>query len=124
MEIVNPLGPIGLEDTNGWEIPCSGLVEFSVELAEKSCNVTAWVSPALRDTIIIGSTTLADLGFSGIEDIPGGVIYTDEADAKATPPWEISINNPDRYPGQDATEEIEEGWTREVVYRYNKPYIC
>lgn len=44
MEIVNPLGPIGLEDTNGWEIPCSGLVEFSVELAEKSCNVIAWVS--------------------------------------------------------------------------------
>ena len=34
----------------------------------------------------------------------------DEADGKAAPPWVIPINNPDRYPGQDATEEIEPGW--------------
>ena len=69
MEIVNPPGPIGLEDANGREILCTGLVELAMELAEKSCNVTAWVSPAIRDKIIIGSTTLSDLGFSKVEDI-------------------------------------------------------
>ena len=103
-----------------------------MELAEKWCNVTAWFSPAIRDTIIIGSTTLVDLGFSKVEDIPGGVICVDKADAKAAPPWEIPIKDPDRYPGQDTTEEIEagwmtpfhKGWMREVVYRYNKPNIC
>ena len=39
----------------------------------------------------------------------------DEVDVKATPPWEISINDRDRYPGQDVTEEIEEGC--EIYYR-------
>ena len=61
-----------------------------------------------------------------------GMYYPDEDNVEATPPWEITLNDPDRFPGQDATEEIAagwltpfyEGWTREVVYRRARPNIC
>jgi hypothetical protein len=56
MEIVNPPGPIDLEDANARELPCTGLVDFSVEFAGRLCNVTAWVTPALRNTINVGLT--------------------------------------------------------------------
>jgi hypothetical protein len=91
MEIISPPGPIGLEDANGQELPCTGLVDFTVEFAGRSCNVTAWVTPALRNTIIVGSMTLTDLGFAGIGDIPEGLYYPDEDNVEATPPWGITI---------------------------------
>ena len=75
MEIVNPPGPIDLEDANARELPCTGLVDFSVEFAGRTCDVTAWVTPALQNTIILGSTTLMDLGFSDVGDIPEGLYY-------------------------------------------------
>ena len=36
----------------------------------RTTSVTAWVSPALRNRIIIGSETLHELGFSTVEEIP------------------------------------------------------
>ena len=104
MEVVSPPGPIGLEDANGRKLPCTGLVDFTVEFAGKMCDVTAWVTPALLNTIIVGSTTLTDLGFSDVGDIPEGMYYKDEYDVEATPPEEITLNNPDRDPGEDAEE--------------------
>jgi hypothetical protein len=110
MQVVSPPGPIGLEDANGRKLPCPGLVDFTVEFAGRMCDVTAWVNPALRNTIIVGSTTLTDLGFSGVGDIPEGMYCKDEDNVESVPPEEITLNNPDRFPGEDATEEIEAGW--------------
>ena len=68
---------------------------------------------------------MADLGFSRTEDIPEGMISCNETNTEATPPWEVSINHPNRLPGQDAKVEIAAGWMasfhedwkRDVVYR-------
>ena len=103
-------GTIGLEDANGQQLPCTGLINFTVEFAGKMCDVTAWVTPALQNTIIVGSTTLMDLGFLDVGDIPEGLYFKDEYDVEATPPEEITLNDPGRDPGEDAEEEIEAGW--------------
>jgi hypothetical protein len=79
----------------------------------------------------VGSTTLMDLGFLNMEDIPDGLYFKDELDVEATPPEEITLNDPDRHPGEDV-EEIEagwltpfyKGWRREVVYRHARPTTC
>jgi hypothetical protein len=70
MEVVTPPGPVGLTDAKGRELPCSGVITFGVEIAGRTTSVTAWVSPALRNRIIIGSGTLQELGFSTVEEIP------------------------------------------------------
>jgi hypothetical protein len=70
MEVVTPPGPVGLTDAKGRELPCSGVITFGVEIAGRTTSVTAWVSPALRNRIIIGSETLQELGFSTVEEIP------------------------------------------------------
>jgi hypothetical protein len=62
METVSPSPVVTF---NGQDLICTGLVEFSVEFAGSSCSVTTWVSPALRDTIILGYLTMLDLGFMG-----------------------------------------------------------
>ena len=59
------------------------------------------------------------------------MVYPDVADAEATLPWEILINDQDRFAGQDATEEIAAGlmslfhldWTWEVVYKNAQPHM-
>jgi hypothetical protein len=70
MEVVTLPGPVGLTDAKGRELPCSGVITFGVELAGRTTSVTAWVFPALRNRIILGSGTLQDLGFSTVEEIP------------------------------------------------------
>ena len=62
--------PVGLTDAKGQGLPCSGLITFGIELAGRRTSVTAWVSPALRNRIIVGAGTLEDLGFSSVEGIP------------------------------------------------------
>ena len=51
-------------------MPCSGLITFNIQIAGRTSSVKAWVSPALRSRIIVGSGTLEDLGFSAVEEIP------------------------------------------------------
>jgi hypothetical protein len=88
------------------------------------CDVTAWVTSALQNTIVVGATTLMDLGFLDVGDIPEGLYYKDEDDVEASPPEEITLDDPDRDPGEDAEGVIEAGWLtpfyagwkREVVY--------
>jgi hypothetical protein len=60
MEVVGHPGPIGLEDSNGQQLPCTRLIDFTVEFAVKMCNVTAWVTPALQNTIV-------DRGFNYVD---------------------------------------------------------
>ena len=96
MEVVGHPGPIGLEDFNGQQLPCTGLIDFTVEFAGKMCNVTAWVTPAPQNTIVVGATTLMDLGFLDVGDIPEGLYCKDEYDVEATPPEEITLDDPDR----------------------------
>jgi hypothetical protein len=61
---------VGLTDSKGRDLPCSGVITFGVEIAGRPTTVTAWVSPALRNKIIIGSDTLQELGFSTVLEIP------------------------------------------------------
>ena len=82
MEAVTAPGPVGLKDANGHEISCTGIINFSMKFAMLNemesagpCQVMAWVTPKLRDKFIVGSTTLADLGFPRVEDIPVGVLF-------------------------------------------------
>jgi hypothetical protein len=55
IEVVTLPGPVGLTDAKGRELPCSGVITFGVELAGRTTSVTAWVSLALRNRIIVGS---------------------------------------------------------------------
>ena len=72
----------------------------------------------------MGSTTLMDLGFLDVRDILEGLYCKDEYDVEASPPEEITLDDPDRDPGEDAEGVIEAGWLtpfyagwrREVVY--------
>ena len=70
MEVVTPPGPVGLTDSKGRDLPCSGVITFGVEIAGRPTTVTAWVSTAIRNKIIIGYDTLHELGFSEVEAIP------------------------------------------------------
>jgi hypothetical protein len=70
MEVVTPPGPVGLTDSKGRDLPCSGVITFGVEIAGRPTTVTAWVSTAIRNKIIIGSDTFQELGFSEVEAIP------------------------------------------------------
>ena len=81
----------------------------------------------LRDNIIVGSMTLADFGYQGVEDIPAGVVFHMDP-----LPWDAPINDPFRPPGKDAEVAIAEdwlvpfteNWKRAVVYRHNNPKMC
>ena len=135
MEVVTAPGPVDLRDANGQEMSCTGIISFSMkflmpngtDFEDNSCQVTAWVSPMLRDNIIVGSMTLADLGYPGVEDIPAGVVFHMDPQ-----PWDAPINDPFRPPGEDAEVAIAEdwlvpfteNWKRAVVYRHNNPKMC
>ena len=80
VEFVVQPGLVDLENEDGQELPCTGLVDFMVEFAGRSCSVAAWVSPALQNTILIGSMTLSDLGFLWFKDIPEKLISLNETD--------------------------------------------
>jgi hypothetical protein len=102
MEVVTAPGPVDLRDANGQEMSCTGIISFSMkflmpngtDFEDNSCQVTAWVSPMLPDNIIVGSMTLADLGYPGVEDIPAGVVFHIDPQ-----PWDAQINDPSRPPG-------------------------
>ena len=63
MEVVTLPGLVGL-------MASSGVITFGVELAGRTTSLAAWVSPALRSRIIVGSGRLEDLGFSAVKEIP------------------------------------------------------
>ena len=73
-----------------------------------------------------------DLGFLDVRDILEGLYCKDEYDLEASPPEEITLDDPDRDPGEDAEGVIEvgwltlfyAGWKREVVYRHARPTMC
>jgi hypothetical protein len=81
----------------------------------------------LRDNIIVGSMTLADLGYPGVEDISAGVVFHIDPQ-----PWDAPNDDPSRPPGGDAEVAIAddwlipftENWKRAVVYRHNNPKMC
>jgi hypothetical protein len=81
------------------------LMPNGTDFEDNSCQVTAWVSPMLRDNIIVGSMTLADLGYPGVDDIPAGVIFHIDPQ-----PWDALINDPSRPPGEDAEVAIADDW--------------
>ena len=55
---------------NSQDVRCTGLVDFSMEYVDRTCSVVAWVTPALQDSIVIGSQTMLDLEFASLEDTP------------------------------------------------------
>ena len=88
--------------------------------------MATWVNPALQNSIVIGSQIMSDLGFANVEDTPAEEVQPDEGDTVDAFSLEVVINNPDRYAGEDATEDIPTSFITsfhlEVVYRQVKPH--
>ena len=130
METVSPSPVVTF---NGQDLICTGLVEFSLEFAGSSCGVTAWVSPALRDTIILGYLTMLGLGFLRT---PRAMRTRNEPAREPVeetyPGMGVTVNDPTRFAGEDATEDIPAGlmspfhlgWKRVVVFRQAQPHKC
>ena len=49
---------------------------------------------------------MSDLGFANMEETPAEEVHPDEGDAVDALSWEVAIKNPDRYAGEDPTEDI------------------
>lgn len=62
--------PSPVASVNSQDVRCTGLVDFSMEYVDRTCSVVAWVTPALQDSIVIGSQTMLDLEFASLEDTP------------------------------------------------------
>jgi hypothetical protein len=133
---------VDLKDAKGQELPCSGVITFGVELAGRTTSVTAWVSPALRNRIIVGSGTLQDLGFSTVEEIPkciGSDGPIEETRTLGVPGLGSAVTrlstqredplNLGRFAGKSAPGGVAKnlmspfhmGWVREVVSRNAQP---
>ena len=56
-------GPVGLQDSNGEPIHCSGEVTFNVTIEDKTTSVSAWVTNDIHGgQLILGSGVMEDLG--------------------------------------------------------------
>ena len=52
MEMVSP-SPVA--SVSGQDKRCTGLVDFSMEYADRTCSLAKWVNPVLQNSIVIGS---------------------------------------------------------------------
>ena len=111
MEMVSP-SPVA--SVNGQKMKFTGLVDFSVVYVDRSCNVAAWVTPDLQDSMVIGSQTMLDLGLVGMKDSEDAPLEQHVADAARDDPNHDAvgdtINDPERYAGQDANKYIPAGF--------------
>ena len=71
---------------------------------------------------------MSDLGFANLEETPAEEVHPDEGDAVDALSWEVAIKNPDRYAGEDPTEDILSDFITpfqlEVMYGHIKPHRC
>ena len=108
---VEMVSPSPVASVNGQRMKCTGLVDFSVVYVDRSCSVAAWVTPDPQDSIIIGSQTMLDLGLVGMKD--GEDAPLEQHVARDDPNHDAvggTINNPERYVGQDSNKYIPAGF--------------
>jgi hypothetical protein len=112
MEMVSPSL---VASVNGQNVKCTGLVDFSMGYEDRSCSVAAWVTLDLQDRL---------MSMNDVEEHHAVEVARDNPNHDVGNAVEVTIKDPKRYAGLDATEYIPAGllppfhlgWWREVVY--------